>query len=69
MKTSVLSTRVECYDDELGDSIFTMDVVDEHCIEIKLHNICYSEATFNKLIEDLQAAFNKLDVYKEIKDV
>jgi hypothetical protein len=69
MKTQVLTTKVECYDEEMEDGIFVMEAVDEYCVEIKLTNTCYSEDSFKKLIEDLQAAFDKIDVYKEVKNV
>jgi hypothetical protein len=69
MKTEVLTAKVECYDEEMGNQIFVMEVVDEYCINIKLTSTCYDEGGLKKLIEDLQAAFDKIDVYKEVKNV
>jgi hypothetical protein len=65
MATQVITTKVECFDDD--DLIFYMEQDFENVVEVTFKQTCFNRDSLNDLCANLILAYNKLDLNNENK--
>jgi hypothetical protein len=60
MNYEIVTTKVEVYDNEVGDFLYELNLVDEVCFELNLKSNIFTQESLQDFIMSLTEASNQL---------